>query len=968
MKKNLFKRIAVFLLVFVLLCSNSLFLYAEEDPLDGGSLDSMIDDDIPLDPDMTEGDGSIDEAPGESGDNDPSDENGQDNDGEKNEDGDKKEEPEKEQGGQSSSGTEGQSQQLLGQMITVNSEVLSFGTVNTTDVPRPLSFTITNSSIRDEISLGWSQTDTSGIFLLNMPSNVNVPIQPGQSIQGSVEVAKEKMAPGDFATTLIFTDLNTRAEAKINVSMRVEQASPVITSIKLWPGSASLRQGGSMKFDVKVEGENNPDTSVSWKLQGQTSGDTSIDGDGNLRIGGDESAGSLTVIVTSRQNENFKDTASVSVSKDKYVVNAWVEPSDAGYVTGKGNFNGGDRTTLTAVAEKGYKFDEWVNADDYSHVSSSATFTTDRITKDLRYKAIFIESDYEIKVKSADKEKGTVKGGGRVDRGKSTVIEAVPKDGYIFEGWYEKDRLVSRDKKIKITDVKKDHTFIAEFKKDRFVVKVAASPSEGGRVTGEGNYKTGDTVDLKASAASGYSFKGYVLNNQIISTSPDYRIKNLDRDLSITAYFEKEGAKNHTLRSGVANSGGVITPSGDISVTEGNTVTYSISPDNGYGVLAVSVDGKQVGAVTSYTFKNIKRDHTISVAFAPKADSVNKVKMDKIISTAEAEAIAVAKLRKGGENSDKRNSGNMSRAEFEAMIAAEEAGDASGAGSEGGGGDGALSSAGADTEGDTDTITAPQEQNLIGMDDTDGLKDVVEVYNPDKAEGVYQSLDITRETAEKLIDGGGDAILINEAYELGYLDILINNEYMAPGKEGEILELGNDNTVKNLQEVVRACLSREEKLKLMEGDDIVISFTISGAENPGEYEKEAVKKARGISIDKYLYMTLMKTVDGVPEMVEELDTPMQITLKIPEEFRGRNTDYCIVRNHNGEVDVLEDLDDDPDTITIKTDRFSPYAIGHYTDLNIMIVFIGLAVIFALTLFILLTYISMRDKKRGRRRA
>ncbi len=1001
MKKSLIKRIAVFFLIFVLLCSNSLFLYAEEGGGEGPA--ENVEENVPV--------GNIEQEPGEGGGNSEGDNgNSPDNSGgqqgqqqgqeqgqeqgqqqgqeqgqqqgqeqgqqqgqeqgqqqgqeqgqqQGQEQGQQQGQEQGQQQNQQGQGNQGQqqNQQPLGQMLSINSSVLSFGTIKTTDVPRPLSFIITNESVRDEISLGWSQTDTSGMFLLNMPSGVNDPIRPGQSIQGSVEVARDKITAGDFATTLIFRDNNTNAQVTADVSLRVERAAPVITKIKIWPGSVSLRQGDSQKFDVQVEGENNPDTGVTWKLQGQNSSDTSIDGDGNLRVAGDESAGSFTVIVISNQNNNFKDTASVSVSKDKYVVNAWVEPSDAGYVTGKGTFNGGDRTTLTAVAEKGYKFDEWVNADDHSHVSSSASFTTDRITKDLKYKAIFKESEFEIKVKSADKDMGTVKGGGYVDKGDSTVIEAVPKDGYVFDAWYEKDKLVSHEKKIKIKDVKKDHTFVAEFKKDRYVVKVSASPSEGGSVKGEGKYKMGDSVDLSATPASGYKFKGYVLNNQIISTSPDYRIKDIDRDLSITAYFEAEGAKTHKITSGVANSGGVISPSGEIDITEGNTITYAIAPDNGYGVLAVSVDGKQVGAVTSYTFKNIKKDHTISVAFAPKKDSVKEVKMDKIITTEEAEAIAIAKLKKAGSDVEKRKSTIMSREEFDAMIAAEEAGESSAA----------EGNAPSGTEGDTDTITAPQEQNLIGMDDTDGLSDVVEVYNPDKAVGVYQSLDITRETAEKLIDGNGDGVLINEAYELGYLDILINNEYMVPGKEGETINLENDHTVKNLQEVVRACLTKEEKLKLMEGKEIVISFTISGAENPGEYEKDAVKQAKGVSIDRYLYMTLMKTVDGVPEIVEKLDTPMQLTMEIPEDLRDSEKKFCIVRNHNGEVDVLEDLDDDPDTITIKTDRFSPYAMGHFSGVNYTFIFIAIAVAFALTLFLVLTYINMRNRKPARSRA
>lgn len=922
MKKGMFKkRIAVVLLAFTLIMSNSLYLYAEE-------------------PDYTE---PSTEQEGESGtiqgDTDEPAVNtpGNDDEGEPSEEAPTEEVP-------SEPDSREENVPVPGKKISIDKEVLSFGTIKTTEKPRPLSFIITNESIRDDIDLSWSQTDTSGLFILNMPSEAGAPLSPGRSIQGSIEIDSDKAAPGDYATTLIFSDVNTNAEVKTDVSVKIEKPAPSIDRIRIWPGSTNLRQGDTQEFNVSVEGENDPDTSVSWKVQGQNSGDTYIESNGILHVASDETAGTLTVIVTSNLNSNYKDTASVGITKDKYIVNARVNPSDGGYVTGKGTYNGGDRATLTATAETGYRFLRWENTDG-DIISNSSSYTTDRIKGDIKLVAVFEQSDYLIKVKSADKDMGTVEGGGYVEKGDSTYIEAKPKKGCVFDGWYEHDKLLSKDKKVKIRNVKKDHTFIAEFRKedkeDKYLVNVSPHPSEGGRVSGSGMYKKGSDVDLKATPEKGYHFKGYVLNNKVISESPDFKIKDIDRDLSVTAYFEKDGAVNHMIKSGVGNKGGVITPSGETLVTEGNTITYAIAPDNGYGVLMVSVDGEQVGAVTSFTFKNVKKDHTISVVFAPKENSVNNVKMDKIISTEEAEKLAVAKLKDAAPGSEGRESEIITPEMYAEMKKKE-------------------------TEGEIDEIVVPEEQNLIGMDETDNLKDVVDSYNPDTATGVYQSLDITKETAEKMIDSGEDGILINEAYELGILDIIVNNEYMAPGHEGDVLDLTNNHTVKNLQEVIRACLTKEEKLMMLEGKEIVISFSISGAENPGEYEKDSMKDAKGVSIDRYLYITLIKTIDGVPVLVEELASPMQIVMEIPEDLRDPDKKFCIVRNHNGQVDILEDMDNDPDTITVMTDRFSPYAMGHFsTGSNITFIIIIISAAFALTLLVLAAYINMRDKKRKR---
>ena len=58
----------------------------------------------------------------------------------------------------------------------------------------------------------------------------------------------------------------------------------------------------------------------------------------------------------------------------------------------------------------------------------------------------------------------------------------------------------------------------------------------------------------------------------------------------------------------------------------------------------------------------------------------------------------------------------------------------------------------------------------------------------------------------------------------------------------------------------------------------------------------------------------------------ELNEEVLITLDIPEELRKKDVIYYIVRNHDGEYTLLEDLDEEINTITFKTDRFSTYAI------------------------------------------
>ena len=77
---------------------------------------------------------------------------------------------------------------------------------------------------------------------------------------------------------------------------------------------------------------------------------------------------------------------------------------------------------------------------------------------------------------------------------------------------------------------------------------------------------------------------------------------------------DSSGYSYYTIEA-TAGAGGSISPSGSVSVREGRDQTFTITPDKGYAVSTVKIDGKSIGAVKSYTFENVSRTHTIEVIF-----------------------------------------------------------------------------------------------------------------------------------------------------------------------------------------------------------------------------------------------------------------------------------------------------------------------------------------------------------------
>jgi len=93
---------------------------------------------------------------------------------------------------------------------------------------------------------------------------------------------------------------------------------------------------------------------------------------------------------------------------------------------------------------------------------------------------------------------------------------------------------------------------------------------------------------------------------------------------------------NHSIVAS-AGTGGSISPSGSVVVLDGSDQSFAITPDAGYTIGDVVVDGVSQGMTPSYTFTNVQADHTISATFeAPTPTLVTQFQADPV-----GEALAV---------------------------------------------------------------------------------------------------------------------------------------------------------------------------------------------------------------------------------------------------------------------------------------------------------------------------------------
>ncbi|MBR3333886.1 MAG: hypothetical protein IKG23_06320 [Clostridia bacterium] len=120
-----------------------------------------------------------------------------------------------------------------------------------------------------------------------------------------------------------------------------------------------------------------------------------------------------------------------------------------------------------------------------------------------------------------------------------------------------------------------------------------------------GSSYSGDPAETKLEGLGTGEPISMELSNGTLSVTGE-GVSTLSRTNMETEYFI----------SAAAGPGGSVSPDGLTSYAEGSGATYIFTPDPGYVVRAVYVDGENVGSMMEYTFENITDSHTIDVEFA----------------------------------------------------------------------------------------------------------------------------------------------------------------------------------------------------------------------------------------------------------------------------------------------------------------------------------------------------------------
>ncbi|GHT39460.1 hypothetical protein AGMMS49965_05520 [Bacteroidia bacterium] len=212
-------------------------------------------------------------------------------------------------------------------------------------------------------------------------------------------------------------------------------------------------------------------------------------------------------------------------------------------------------------------------------------------------------------------------GAGTYNSGTTATVGCTVTSDYTFDGWYEGSTKVSSSQSYSFT-VNSARTLEARATQNASTqYTITTQPGDIGisSTTGAGTYNSGATATVGCTVQSDYTFDGWYEGSTKVSSSQFYSFI-VTEARTLEARATQNAPEQYTITAS-ASSGGTISPSDNVNISQGGSQMFYFTPATGYEINQVLVDGvNNVSAVASgsYTFANVTANRSISVTFRQK--------------------------------------------------------------------------------------------------------------------------------------------------------------------------------------------------------------------------------------------------------------------------------------------------------------------------------------------------------------
>lgn len=369
------------------------------------------------------------------------------------------------------------------------------------------------------------------------------------------------------------------------------------------------------------------------------------------------------VIMSSTSGGVYSVSCSLTVSDPEpstYTVNISVVNNEGGRVTNVGDNVVTKNDSLTFIVQlyDGYHISSVtcdmnpLSPSSITDEGKTALYVVENVTSDHNIVVTFEKNTspsikYKITATSADTGGIISPADVELAKGETAIFTITPNDGYTLNdvrvnGISVNPSDINRNDDGTFTykythNVEGHQSIVASFKQydpDKTYI-INASAGANGKITpsGEVSVKSGESISFKITPNGGYKIDSVLVDGKTVSLTGDtYKFLSVTDNHTISVTFKKDGgspgpgpgpSSSYTINA-TAGTGGSISPQGSVSVSSGSSKTFKFTPNNGYEIDTLLVDGKIVQIVgDSYTFSNVTSNHTISVTFKKTGESTN---------------------------------------------------------------------------------------------------------------------------------------------------------------------------------------------------------------------------------------------------------------------------------------------------------------------------------------------------------
>jgi hypothetical protein len=300
------------------------------------------------------------------------------------------------------------------------------------------------------------------------------------------------------------------------------------------------------------------------------------------------------IVVWNKLNNYVQEIKSFTIAQT-FTVTLDCFPEEAGTTLGGGIYAKGDTCTVTAIANNGHNFVNWVENGSQVSVNANYSFI---VTDNRNLVAHFTSQEYTITASAEPGIGGTVSGSGGYSYADQCILTATPNEGYSFVNWTKDNGSFVTSNPSYTFAVTETATYVAHFQIQYYTISVAGDPVNGGIVEGDGIYEYGQYCTVTAVKADGYSFLNWTENGEQASSDEEYTF-TVTRNCDLVAHFQ---VMDYTVNvSAEPSAGGVVSGGGNV-FHFGDQCTLTATANKGYNFVNwTKADGTQI-YTNPYTF------------------------------------------------------------------------------------------------------------------------------------------------------------------------------------------------------------------------------------------------------------------------------------------------------------------------------------------------------------------------------